>query len=268
MPDSCSTGACSTSGSGIRPRGLVSHGPTGADKRQRTLSLTQECWKLAGLLAEQSDSNRSEVIEIITRHAARTALDLQEARSEFLNWCDSPKQVGSLSSVRGRMPLLTREIKDGSYKPATASENYLNSREIPRSPEKLRITILGKMDGLAIKSGHRVLRKGCSSDSQTNLPAKTSMNVARKSGPLTLTTTPDSSCFPIWNYDPNGSKYSSSRNRRSSIQLWKLLAMRKSRLSRGPQISTSPTTERWKGKTLHRHTCHRQATEQGSQATF
>ena len=86
MPDSCSTGACTTSGSGIRPRGLSEpRTHWGADKRQRTLSLTQECWQLAGLLAEQSDSNRSEVIEIITRHAARTALDLQEARSEFLN---------------------------------------------------------------------------------------------------------------------------------------------------------------------------------------
>ena len=167
------------------------------------------------------------------------------------------------------MPLLTREIKDGSYKPATASENYLNSREIPGALKSFGSRFLGKMDGLAIKSGHRVLRKRLLSDSQTNLPAKTSMNVARKSGPLTLTTTPDSSCaFPSGITISNGSKYSSSRNRRSSIQLWKLLAMRKSRLSRGPQISTSPTTERWERKTLHRHTCHRQATEQGSQGNY
>jgi len=85
MSDSCSTGACSTSRSGIRPRGLSEpRTHWGADKRQRTLSLTQECWQLAGQMAEQSDSNRSEVIEIITRYAAQNGLNLDQTRQAFL----------------------------------------------------------------------------------------------------------------------------------------------------------------------------------------
>ena len=42
------------------------------------------------------------------------------------------------------MPLLTREIKDGSYKPAPSADNYLNTRDIPANRDgKLRITLLG-----------------------------------------------------------------------------------------------------------------------------
>ena len=56
-----------------------------SDKRQRTLSLTEEAWSLAGVLAAESSSNRSEVLEILLRHAAKTGMDLTEIRGTLLN---------------------------------------------------------------------------------------------------------------------------------------------------------------------------------------
>ena len=56
-----------------------------SDKRQRTLSLTEEAWSLAGALAAESNSNRSEVLEILLRHAAKTGMDLPEIRGTLLN---------------------------------------------------------------------------------------------------------------------------------------------------------------------------------------
>ena len=55
-----------------------------SDKRQRTLSLSERAWSLTGLLADENNSNRSEVIEILVRYAALHAVDLAEARIEVL----------------------------------------------------------------------------------------------------------------------------------------------------------------------------------------
>ena len=55
-----------------------------SDKRQRTLSLTEEAWSLAGALAAESSSNRSEVLEILLRHAKKEDLNLQEIRESLL----------------------------------------------------------------------------------------------------------------------------------------------------------------------------------------
>jgi len=57
----------------------------GSDKRQRTLSLTEEAWLLAGGLAEASGSNRSEVLEILLRNAHQQGLDLAGIRLKLLN---------------------------------------------------------------------------------------------------------------------------------------------------------------------------------------
>ena len=55
-----------------------------SDKRQRTLSLSERAWSLTGLLADENNSNRSEVIEILVRYASQQGLDLNAARIEVL----------------------------------------------------------------------------------------------------------------------------------------------------------------------------------------
>lgn len=54
------------------------------EKRCRSLSLTQDSWKILGALANDC-GNRSEVIEIITRYAYNANLDLSSIRTELLN---------------------------------------------------------------------------------------------------------------------------------------------------------------------------------------
>ena len=56
-----------------------------SEKRQRTLSLTHEAWDIFGELAIASASNRSEVLEILLRHAKKEDLNLQEIRESLLN---------------------------------------------------------------------------------------------------------------------------------------------------------------------------------------
>ena len=53
------------------------------EKRCRSLSLTQDSWKILGALANDC-GNRSEVIEIITRYAYNANLDLASIRKELL----------------------------------------------------------------------------------------------------------------------------------------------------------------------------------------
>ena len=53
------------------------------EKRCRSLSLTQDSWKILGALANDC-GNRSEVIEIITRYAYNANLDLSSIRKELL----------------------------------------------------------------------------------------------------------------------------------------------------------------------------------------
>ena len=100
------------------------------------------------------------------------------------------------------MPLLTREIKDGSYKPATASDNYLNAREIPRSPEKLRITILGE-DG---RPGYQVWAQGPEKKVALRFADKPTREDIDERCKEVGATNPDYDakffmCFPVWNYD-------------------------------------------------------------------
>ena len=54
------------------------------EKRCRSLSLTQDSWKILGALANDC-GNRSEVVEIITRYAYNANLDLSSIRTELLN---------------------------------------------------------------------------------------------------------------------------------------------------------------------------------------
>ena len=53
------------------------------EKRCRSLSLTQDAWKILGALANDC-GNRSEVVEIITRYAYNANLDLNSIRKELL----------------------------------------------------------------------------------------------------------------------------------------------------------------------------------------
>ena len=53
------------------------------EKRCRSLSLTQDAWKILGALANDC-GNRSEVVEIITRYAYNANLDLASIRLELL----------------------------------------------------------------------------------------------------------------------------------------------------------------------------------------
>ena len=53
------------------------------EKRCRSLSLTQDSWKILGALANDC-GNRSEVVEIITRYAYNANLDLASIRLELL----------------------------------------------------------------------------------------------------------------------------------------------------------------------------------------
>lgn len=53
-------------------------------KRQRTLSLSDGAWELCCQMAVESSSNRSEVIEILTRWAVAQGLDLPTIRAQLL----------------------------------------------------------------------------------------------------------------------------------------------------------------------------------------
>ena len=54
------------------------------EKRCRSLSITQEAWKILGAFAVDC-GNRSEALEIITRYAWNAKLDLCSIRTELLN---------------------------------------------------------------------------------------------------------------------------------------------------------------------------------------
>ena len=58
------------------------------EKRCRSLSLTQDAWKILGALANDC-GNRSEVVEIITRYAYNANLDLSSIRTELLGRADN-----------------------------------------------------------------------------------------------------------------------------------------------------------------------------------
>jgi len=58
------------------------------EKRCRSLSITQDCWKILGALANDC-GNRSEVVEIITRYAWNANLDLESIRLELLRRTDN-----------------------------------------------------------------------------------------------------------------------------------------------------------------------------------
>ncbi len=53
-------------------------------KRQRTLSLSDAGWELCSQMAAETQTNRSEVLEILIRWAEANRLDLLNARSRML----------------------------------------------------------------------------------------------------------------------------------------------------------------------------------------
>ena len=71
------------------------------EKRCRSLSLTQDSWKILGALANDC-GNRSEVIEIITRYAYNANLDLSSIRKELLQAAEpEPKSTANNIDTSG-----------------------------------------------------------------------------------------------------------------------------------------------------------------------
>ena len=62
--------------------GRASQNPWNSNKVQRTLSVTDEAWALWTSAAEQAGINRSELFEVLARHA--TNLDPTSIRNELL----------------------------------------------------------------------------------------------------------------------------------------------------------------------------------------
>ena len=62
--------------------GRASQNPWKSNKVQRTLSVTDEAWALWTSAAEQAGINRSELLEVLARHA--TNLDPTSIRNELL----------------------------------------------------------------------------------------------------------------------------------------------------------------------------------------
>ena len=86
------------------------------EKRCRSLSLTQDAWKILGALANDC-GNRSEVVEIITRYAYNTNLDLGSIRTELLNPEAAAKtglSTAPQSEACGITPPVTAEQPDTS----------------------------------------------------------------------------------------------------------------------------------------------------------
>ena len=54
--------------------GRASQNPWNSNKVQRTLSVTDEAWALWTNAADQADINRSELFEVLARHAAQLQL--------------------------------------------------------------------------------------------------------------------------------------------------------------------------------------------------
>lgn len=53
-------------------------------KRQRTISLTDAGWNKLSAIAWASETNRSEILEILIRYSQEKSLDLIEFREEML----------------------------------------------------------------------------------------------------------------------------------------------------------------------------------------
>lgn len=64
--------------------GFARLSPWGA-KRQRTLSISDDCWALLGEFAVSFRGNRSEVLEVALRHLAENSIDLGRTRDRLLS---------------------------------------------------------------------------------------------------------------------------------------------------------------------------------------
>ena len=94
------------------------------EKRCRSLSITQDCWKILGALANDC-GNRSEVVEIITRYAWNANLDLSSIRTELLN-----------PEVAAKAGISDRYVSSESRKACERSEKYHESRPEGTYPAK------------------------------------------------------------------------------------------------------------------------------------
>ena len=81
LPSTCTY--MTTTPAPSRPMGgRASQNPWNSNKVQRTLSVTDEAWVLWTSAAEQAGINRSELFEVLARHA--TNLDPTSIRNELL----------------------------------------------------------------------------------------------------------------------------------------------------------------------------------------
>lgn len=53
-------------------------------KRQRTMSLSEEAWRICGELAEETNANRSEILEVLLRHCENMEFNLTIIRAKLV----------------------------------------------------------------------------------------------------------------------------------------------------------------------------------------
>ena len=53
-------------------------------KRQRTMSLSEDAWEICGRLAEETDANRSEILEVLLRHCENMEFNLTIIRAKLV----------------------------------------------------------------------------------------------------------------------------------------------------------------------------------------
>ena len=75
-------------------------------------------------------------------------------------------------------------------------------------------------------------------------------------------------CFPIWNYDLERVQVFQFTQSTLINPIVEALSDEEIEIEPGHRFQPLPQRKDGKGKTLHRHTCHRQATEQGSQGNY
>ena len=53
-------------------------------KSQRTMSLSEEAWRICGELADEAEANRSEILEILLRYGENMSLNLPLIRAKLV----------------------------------------------------------------------------------------------------------------------------------------------------------------------------------------
>ena len=91
------------------------------EKRCRSLSLTQDSWKILGALANDC-GNGSEVIEIITRYAYNANLDLASIRLELLRRTENESGFRGEEKYQEEKAKLNAQEACGITPPVTAEQ--------------------------------------------------------------------------------------------------------------------------------------------------